>query len=183
MASEVTRSSLRGPIFQNFPGGACPQTPLAWACFARHPIKPSCNLAPPLSEFLDPPLKPHSGHNFLHTQRWPYFVQFYLYLKMQCNVMFKTEGNISRLILHVHVACDQIRRKIFVFVLLCFSIHYYGKCSTFLGRSPDLHGQVQQYVSNPTQDTSFFTHIHAFLHAHASISYIMICTRTLVCFV
>ena len=30
--SETTRSSLRGCKFQNFPGGACPQTPLARAC-------------------------------------------------------------------------------------------------------------------------------------------------------
>ena len=30
--SETTRSSLTGYKFQNFPGGACPQTPLAWAC-------------------------------------------------------------------------------------------------------------------------------------------------------
>ena len=28
------KSSLLVPNFQNFPGGACPQTPLALACFA-----------------------------------------------------------------------------------------------------------------------------------------------------
>ena len=30
----VTKSSILVSIFQNFPGGACPQTPLALACFA-----------------------------------------------------------------------------------------------------------------------------------------------------
>ena len=28
------RLHLRASIFQNFPGGACPQTPLALACYA-----------------------------------------------------------------------------------------------------------------------------------------------------
>ena len=30
----VLRYNLRAPIFQKFPGGACPQTPLAGACYA-----------------------------------------------------------------------------------------------------------------------------------------------------
>ena len=33
-ASECTRINLRECNFQKFPGGACPQTPLEWACFA-----------------------------------------------------------------------------------------------------------------------------------------------------
>ena len=32
--SKCTRFNLREPIFQTFPGGACPQTPLNLACFA-----------------------------------------------------------------------------------------------------------------------------------------------------
>ena len=28
------RCNLRASIFQNFPGGACPQTPLEGACYA-----------------------------------------------------------------------------------------------------------------------------------------------------
>ena len=46
---KCTRIDLRVPKIQKFPGGACPQTPLAAAPFAR-------TAAGLLSSILDPPL-------------------------------------------------------------------------------------------------------------------------------
>ena len=54
VVSEATRSYLIGCTIQNFPGGACPQTPLALACLRTHPrVTPILTLL----YYLTPPFK------------------------------------------------------------------------------------------------------------------------------
>ena len=66
VTSEATTSYLRGCKCQNFPGGACPQTPLVLACL-RTPL-------PPLyKNILARTLSSHQ-HHFLLSCCWSYKV-------------------------------------------------------------------------------------------------------------
>ena len=99
------------------------------------------------------------------------------------------------MILHVHVAREQIRREYFGILIFAFVFeirpilfphtllwgvqatpnqHLLTLPSSSVGKSPGLHTEVQQF--NPTQDTSFFFYTH---HTCLRV-YVYVCAYMLV---
>ena len=57
-AQSAPKCTSKHPYLQKFSGGACPQTPLAWAAYAAKWASPT--LGTPLLQILNPPLN-HTG--------------------------------------------------------------------------------------------------------------------------